>query len=389
MRFIDFYEQNKIIPVVDNDDIKKKIYENQRKNFYYSIKVNVSNLKNKNILELCPGTGTNAQFLLNKGIRKITLVDYNSESIKACKKKFSNHKKKVNIIYENIYRFKSKEKFDYIIIENALSNLKNPFTILEKISKMLNKDGHLIFSFCDEYSLFSEKIRGFIAKIILLLEQKKQKNNLITFDNKTKILSKFFNSHLKRLNTKTRSIDKWVQGNLLLNEWWSKKKYLPLYKVIDFFKKKKIKLNYWSSSPIFYKDFTWYKKQNLKTTNKEISKHYKLEQVNFIDLRKKYNSKYNFEKIKKQMKIINNEINKFENKSNINYKNIKKIIQINTNFIYYLKKFDKDNPTAKSLQSLNNFLNNVIKRKKIDLKCLRDYSSFWGKGTMQVSFIKY
>ena len=33
MRFIDFYEKNKIIPVVDNDDIKKKIYNNQRKSF--------------------------------------------------------------------------------------------------------------------------------------------------------------------------------------------------------------------------------------------------------------------------------------------------------------------------------------------------------------------
>ena len=293
MRFIDFYEENKIIPVVDNDDIKKKTYLNQRENFYYSIKINISNLKNKNILELCPGTGTNAQFLVNKGVKKITLVDYNSESIKVCKKKFSNNKKKVKIIYENIYKFSIKEKFDYIIIENALSNLSNPFVILEKASKMLKKDGHLVFSFCDQYSLFSEKIRGYIAKIILLLEEKKN-NNLISFDDKTKLLSRIFDSHLKKLNTDTRSSEKWVQDNLLLNEWWSKEKYLPLYKVIDFFNKKRIKLNYWSSSPIFFKDFTWYKKLNLNTVNSDISKHYRLEQVNFIDIRKKYNDRNNY-----------------------------------------------------------------------------------------------
>ena len=41
MRFIDFYEENKIIPVVDNDDIKKKTYLNQRENFYYSIKIKI------------------------------------------------------------------------------------------------------------------------------------------------------------------------------------------------------------------------------------------------------------------------------------------------------------------------------------------------------------
>ena len=261
MRFIDFYEKNKIIPVVDNDDIKKNIYNNQRKSFYYSIKINLSNFKGKNVLELCPGTGTNAQFLLNEGIKKITLVDYNSESIKSCKRKFSDLKNKVKIIYENIYEFSTKEKFDYIIIENALSNLDDPFVILEKVSKMLKKDGHLIFSFCDQYSLFSEKIRGYVGKIILHLEKEKVENNLITFDQKTNILSKIFNSHLKTLKTDTRNINKWVQDNLLLNEWWSKKNYLPLYKIIDYFNKKKIKLNYWSSSPVFYKDFTWYKKR--------------------------------------------------------------------------------------------------------------------------------
>tara|TARA_B110000003_G_C16653660_1_gene535418 strand:- start:1556 stop:2722 length:1167 start_codon:yes stop_codon:yes gene_type:complete len=388
MRFIDFYEENKIIPVVDNDDIKKKTYLNQRENFYYSIKINISNLKNKNILELCPGTGTNAQFLVNKGVKKITLVDYNSESIKVCKKKFSNNKKKVKIIYENIYKFSIKEKFDYIIIENALSNLSNPFVILEKASKMLKKDGHLVFSFCDQYSLFSEKIRGYIAKIILLLEEKKN-NNLISFDDKTKLLSRIFDSHLKKLNTDTRSSEKWVQDNLLLNEWWSKEKYLPLYKVIDFFNKKRIKLNYWSSSPIFFKDFTWYKKLNLNTVNSDISKHYRLEQVNFIDIRKKYNKEFNFEKIKLFIKSINNELNKSANEKYLNLGRIKKIIKINYKFILFLKKIDKKNPTAISLESFNNFLENILKNNKADVKYLRNYSDFWGKGTMQVSFIKY
>ena len=46
------------------------------------------------------------------------------------------------------------------------------------------------------------------------------------------------------------------------------------------------------------------------------------------------------------------------------------------------------NPTAKSLISLNNFLNNIIKNNNINLKYLYDYKSFWGKGTMQVSFVK-
>ena len=155
---------------------------------------------------------------------------------------------------------------------------------------------------------------------------------------------------------------------MLLNEWWSKENYLPLYKVIDFFNKKKIKLNYWSSSPIFYKDFTWYKKRNLKKINKEISKHYRLEQVNFIDLRKKYLQSDKLEKIKTFVKLINKDLNKSANDKKINYNRMKKIINLNTKFILLLKKLDKKNPTIKSLQDLNNFLNHILEKKKIEIK---------------------
>ena len=122
---------------------------------------------------MCPGTGANVKFLLNFGLEKITLVDFNKESIKSCKKKFLK-KRNVRIKYQNIYKFFTKEKFDYIIIENVLSNLEDPYTILEKASKMLKKNGYLIFSFCDEFSLFSEKIRGYISKLIIINEEKRE-----------------------------------------------------------------------------------------------------------------------------------------------------------------------------------------------------------------------
>ena len=41
MRFIDFYEEDVIMTIVDNGDIKKKTYLNQRENFYYSIKIKI------------------------------------------------------------------------------------------------------------------------------------------------------------------------------------------------------------------------------------------------------------------------------------------------------------------------------------------------------------
>jgi len=39
----------------------------------------------KNTLELCPGTGYNAYFLIKNGIKKIKLIDFNPYSIKQIK----------------------------------------------------------------------------------------------------------------------------------------------------------------------------------------------------------------------------------------------------------------------------------------------------------------
>ena len=47
MRFIDFYEKNKIIPVVDNDDIKKKFIKIKERVFIIRLKLIYQILKEK------------------------------------------------------------------------------------------------------------------------------------------------------------------------------------------------------------------------------------------------------------------------------------------------------------------------------------------------------
>ena len=124
MLLVDYYEKNKIIPVINLNDISKKILFEQRDNFYESL--NVLNIANKDILELCPGTGINAFYLLSKGINSIHIVDLNSHSIKQCKINLKKFKKKTKIIKDDIYRFNINKKFDIIIIENVLAGMKNP-----------------------------------------------------------------------------------------------------------------------------------------------------------------------------------------------------------------------------------------------------------------------
>ena len=146
--FIDYYKKNKIIPTVDLGDTSlKKIFQ-QRNNFYNSVHIDINSFKNKKVLEFCPGTGYNAFFLLKNRVKKIKLVDNNPSSINQIKKNLSYYKKRVNLINKDIYEVKIKDqKFDFIIIENALCALEFPEKILKKLFPLLKKNGFFVFNY--------------------------------------------------------------------------------------------------------------------------------------------------------------------------------------------------------------------------------------------------
>ena len=91
--------------------------------FYFKLGISESDLKNKSVLEFCAGTGYNAYYLIKKcKIKNIQLVDYNPASVISLKRhlnKFSN----ASILNKDVNKYYSKNKFDFTIIENALSVL--------------------------------------------------------------------------------------------------------------------------------------------------------------------------------------------------------------------------------------------------------------------------
>ena len=74
------------------------------------------------------------------------------------------------------------------MIENALFNLKNPSKTLIKLFKFVKKNGFIIITTSDQYSLFSEKLRGLVAHLLLSKKKLFQKS----FNAKSKLLSSFF-----------------------------------------------------------------------------------------------------------------------------------------------------------------------------------------------------
>ena len=262
--FIDYYKKNKIIPTVNLGDAPIRKIIQQRFNFYNSINIDLNSVKNKSILEFCPGTGYNAFFLLKNKIKRIMLVDNNPSSINQIRKNLSTYKKKIDLIDEDIYKIDiKKKKFDYIIIENTLCTLSRPEKILKKLFPLLKKNGFFIFNYWDNFTILNEKLRGLISHLILT------NYNNSNFLQQTRIISNFFYSHYEKLKIKKgskkkidnlRLIEKWAQDTPMNYDLLNLKKYYKFDKILDLAHKNDILL--WKTSPDFNTDFLWYKNFN-------------------------------------------------------------------------------------------------------------------------------
>lgn len=373
--YIAYYKKYKIIPTIK---INSKNYDTiigQRDNLYNQLKLDHKLFLNSDVLEVGPGSGYNAYYLIKKGINKITLVEGNDTSVKKINQTLKKVKKnKYEIIEEDFYKVKLNKKFDFVICENVLSGVRNPKLFVKRLSSFVKKNGYLIINCSDSISLFSEKLRGVISSI--LLHEKKLVNN---FNAKTNFLSKIFISHLKSLNKNTRNISDWVQDVLLYEYWWRKKKYFSINEFINVVKKKFV---FFSSSPFCFTNYSWYKSLNFNL-NKSVLSEFKKIQNNFIDVRVERN--FFTYKESNILKILfeeaSNEINVFRHSNSdrltIKLKNIK----------YFLskKKFkNRFNKTILSLNSVIIFLQKYKKKRIIDLKKIKEIKNWWGYATQYV-----
>jgi|LakMenEpi03Aug12_release.lakeMendotaPanAssembly.Ray.scaffolds.fasta_scaffold149011_3 SAM-dependent methyltransferase len=380
MNTLEFYKKHKIIPTVNIKDEYINKIKKQRFNFYFKIGLLPENFKNKEILEFCPGTGYNAYYLLKfTKIKKITLVDINPTSIEQIQntlKKFINkiiHKK-------DITKFYTIKKFDYVIIENALSStafFSKPDLVFKKMIKFLKPNGSIILTVSDDVALFSERLRYLHSKLIL-----KNINNKNNLNFAKKILSQEFKSHLKTLGNSTRSIEDWVTDNLL-SRYLNKKNFsfLKLYKCIN---KKLILKN--MSPNLNFPDYEWYKKFDIKMNNIKFYKNYNLQRINLMHNEEKFNVNDNLNLNKKIINLvlkISNLISYFNENSSHWHKDLKIIkkylIILSHNFL----KLKKNNKIYLSileyLKIIDGYLYNKIKPSN-----LNNYKQFWGHGTNAV-----
>jgi ubiquinone/menaquinone biosynthesis C-methylase UbiE len=383
--YLDFYKENKIIPTVNLKDSSLNILMKQRHDFYLNLGITIDSFQNKEILELGPGTGYNAYFLLKYAkIKKITLVDANYFSLKTLKKNLTRFNNK-KIINKNINSFKIKKKFDYIIIENVLSGLKDPKRIFKRVLNFMKPGGSLILTLTEPMGIFSEKLRYLHSLLLLKNTRKKNKN----FSFEARILSREFKSHLIKLGKNTRNSEKWVQDNMLNKAWITKNKYFSFYDLYKSLNKKKFLIK--NSSPNYNTNFSWYKNFNTKNYNYNYFKNYLKNQINLIHVKEKFNSDLK-KKIRKNKNIeicniitITNKLISSFNVNSINFK--KKLDKINKYIILLSKLLNSNINISKGLIEFSNLLSNYINKDKKKIK-YNNYKKLWGHATCPIIIYK-
>lgn len=168
-----FYKYDKY-PLNNQKAAYEKVYDNntEMKSYVYGIalsqflwsthyamfsffidKLNSKNLKIKKYLEIGCGHGLFLYEVIKKYGESIEyqVVDISKTSINITKSIIDFlTKKKFNINYklQDILKYKSKKKFDFIEMGEVLEHVDRPGKLLKKINSILNKDGKVFLSTC-------------------------------------------------------------------------------------------------------------------------------------------------------------------------------------------------------------------------------------------------
>ena len=383
--YLDYYESRNIIPVSQSFN---NTHRERRLALYKMLSITPLTFNNSNVLEIGPGTGDNARVISELNPRKITLLDGSLPAIEELRRK--ENKKEfycpTEIIYSDLYQFKTKDKFDIIICEgcSAQSNPREFYNLIFNIPT--NNYAIYSLSTADYFSVLPELLRMHWFALI---------KDIDSFEDQIKLGVNLFEMDFKCLSSSSRSCSDWVKDNILhprpLN--WS----FSIANLLDFIIDSKDNLSYLSSSPIFLTNWDWYKSQlyssnenNLKAINLwnylciytidyripfELVNDYKTITKEDLNILNK-----NFLNISKNTTDIYNDLDQKEivNKISSTIENLKESKMI-------LEKFTQFNKTVKSMNDAISDLKNLKLGKTVREK--NEFSYWWGRGQQYISLV--
>jgi len=253
--YLDYYAKHKISPVKqDISDLDKHFYI--RKMLYQSLGVPPEFFKDKDVIEIGPGSGYNSLVTASFNPKHYQLVEANKTGVEDINNLFKKYQLNLNNIdVKNCFieEFKTNSQFDFAICENMLLGIKNNFEVLGKIDSLVKNGGILILSCSDEISIFYDMTRRLLANILV------HKTKVTGFDEKVLLFVEAFESHLRTLKGFNKIPYDWCADNLM-----GKALYNSSFAISDVLEFLKDRYDFYQMTPNIIVDERWHKEIALK-----------------------------------------------------------------------------------------------------------------------------
>lgn len=365
--FLTFYENLGFAPTATSNPHKLENLNVLKNNLYESLGISNSLLKYQDILEIGPGSGENILRLLNFSPKSLTILDGSKSVLSALENRIQGGSTELNFILDDASVYKSQIKYDVIIAEGILPFQLHPINMLKNIVKLLKDSGIIIVTTNDEFSVFSEICRRYIAKIVF--------KGLSYSESLVNSLTKFFKKDFTFLPGMTRDSKHWIIDSII-NPWTGQ--FFSIKDALEI-----PNLKFFRVSPNMITDWRWYKDpsylygENLNAYEIET---YKSNCVNFID------NRFTVAPISvEKYKIMSTLLKDFFHKS--------KLYILGTG-VYSKKEFEEfliklllfsDFLHVETVNSINSLLN---WSRSDALGDLEDFRKLWGRGQQFVSLKK-
>lgn len=183
-----YKEQNpsKYLKIINKKNLQKFV-ENRINFLLKKLKLPSKIFNKAKVLDLGCGSGQNSILYDHMGAN-CTLVEYDKKSYENAKILFKKYSKnKFKIINNDIFKFKSSEKFDFVISDGVAHHTHSPIKNIQLASRYLKNGGFLILGIGETNGFFQRNLQR-----LILYNISKNKEDIIKF---SKIL---FKESLKR-----------------------------------------------------------------------------------------------------------------------------------------------------------------------------------------------
>jgi 2-polyprenyl-3-methyl-5-hydroxy-6-metoxy-1,4-benzoquinol methylase len=213
--FLKFYEEHRISPVSQNIEDLALHYQ-RRIGLYRTLGITPLLFKNRDVLEVAPGSGHNSIITASFGASSYDLVEPNPVGFNEMKTLFEKHKiKDSEIHFFNccLEDYSEKRDYDIVLCEGLIPGLDNQDKFIQLIADRVRPGGILVLTCTDAVSVFFETLRRYLAQILMAQSGITLSGSGI--EHITKLLSVAFRSHLSFLSGMTRPIENWIMDNML------------------------------------------------------------------------------------------------------------------------------------------------------------------------------